>query len=119
MTIFKTIRYMAEAKLLVSRCYCDCGKLRIATPSGAVCPEHRLVPGITESDLAAAPEAMRILDLPLAIRDGKGWRIGELKGRFIASRDGNVEAFVEGRGTRWFRAKATKATKAKRQRKAT
>lgn len=111
MTIFKTIRYMAEAKLLVSRCYCDCGKLRIAT--------HRLVPGITESDLAAAPEAMRILDLPLAIRDGKGWRIGELKGRFIASRDGNVEAFVEGRGTRWFRAKATKATKAKRQRKAT
>lgn len=55
-----------KAARLVGHCYCHCGRLRIATPSGAVCEDHMIVPGVTAKDIHDAPLAKRLVEATIA-----------------------------------------------------
>lgn len=54
---------------LLGNCFCHCGKLRQITPSGAVCPDHKLVMGIDRRDLKDAIFADKLNKMPIATFD--------------------------------------------------
>lgn len=57
----------SHARKLVELCYCkECGNLRVATPSGGTCPDHRIQPGLSADEIDKAPEAKRLLNCPQA-----------------------------------------------------
>lgn len=75
MTRIRLSRIMAD-------CFCpDCGYVRIATPSGAVCPQHKLMIGVEPRDLKDVEFATKLMELPRANLDPKTrcWAI-ELQG---------------------------------------
>lgn len=80
---------------LVKRCYCHCGKLKIATPSGAVCEDHRLSLGVTEADVNQAPLAKRLIESTRAVRVGRGkYLIGETVYSRAIKREPTVKAVL-------------------------
>lgn len=89
------IESVDHAKEIVCRCFCsECGRLRVKTPSGAACEEHRLVLGVTELELSAAEEAKRIIELPILRPIAAFCRRYTLNGKdkYRVDKNGEVEA---------------------------
>lgn len=73
-----------KAERLVRDCYCKCGKLRVPTPSGAVCEDHKLVLGVSEEDIRDAPVAKMLVENPKPKRvGGERSRTFEIAGRLF------------------------------------